>query len=95
MTQRLILVLIALGIAVVVAAGRGRTLGEDIFYNANPPCIACHNAQRGNLAYSRMPPDEMAYWIRNGIDDRMPGYRLTEPQMAALIEYVMSLRQRK
>jgi mono/diheme cytochrome c family protein len=81
-------------VSVTAGGGRGASLGEDIFYNSSPACVACHNARRGDLAFSRMPPNEMAYWIRNGIDDRMPGYRLNDQQMDALIRYLMELRRR-
>ena len=91
MTWRAALVLVALVVAVTASAGR--PLGEDIFHNAKPPCVACHNERSGNLAYSRMPPGEMAHWITNGIDDRMPGYRLTNHQMDALIDYLLWLRK--
>jgi len=99
-TQLIVIVVVAILVALLVVTlrpseGGGRSsLGEDIFYNANPPCVTCHNARRGNLSYSRMPPREMAHWISRGIDNRMPGYRLNDEQMDALIGYLMDMRRR-
>lgn len=91
MIWRAVLVLAGLAVAVVVSAGR--PLGEDIFHNASPPCVTCHNAQRGNLAYSRMSPSQMERTIRGGVADRMPGYNLKRDQMDALIAYLLTLRE--
>ena len=73
---------------VAVAGAGGGHPGERIFYESRPSCAACHNLQ-----YSRVPPNTIAYLVRNGIPGKMPAYRLTDRELDALIDYLLRIRR--
>jgi mono/diheme cytochrome c family protein len=80
---------------VSVAFGGEQNLGQAIFHNIKPSCAVCHNPRTGDLAYSRADRGTVAQVIINGVPEKMPGYKLSDEDLDALVSYVMSLRRTK
>jgi len=81
------------GHAFSVRLDAGGSRGEWLFYNANPSCGACHNPDRGDLRYSRIPPYQVAELIQEGIYREMPSYRFSDADLNALVSYVIEIRR--
>lgn len=87
--------IVGVGVALVLAAGGGGDLGAAIFYNAKPPCIACHNERQGDLRYSRSSREEIKEWVRRGKKGAMPAYPFNEQELDAVADFVLRLRGSK
>jgi alcohol dehydrogenase (cytochrome c) len=84
----------------ILAAGQGRDAGGDAFERR---CASCHGSdgaggERGpdivnDLRFRRQSAEELRRVIRNGVPEGgMPGFRLTDSELGALVSYVAGLR---
>jgi mono/diheme cytochrome c family protein len=92
-SSAILAVLLLLGAGLLF--GGEQNLGQVIYYNVKPSCVVCHNEKQGNLARSRADRDTVAQVITHGVSGKMPGYRLSDQELDALVNYVMSLRRTK
>lgn len=89
----LAVVTFTLVLGIIEPAVSGGPSGRDIFYGASPSCVACHNARRGDLAYSRVTTAAVRHVVRNGVPGQMPAYRFSEAELDALVKYLLSIRR--